>query len=407
MKQSGDDELERQVRRAWSSLVDRADAIADDISLTLIEKDPQWYADGGGLRADVRASTREHVRRGILTMAGHVDPDRKAPEVWRETGRRRARQGVPLELVLNAYTLGTRVLWEALLEQGRRQDLGVDDRVLLIAGQRIWNALDVQNAVVVDAYRRESARLERRDLHRQQSYLDGLVGGRASDPDFAREAAEILGVAVDDRVACVAAPFDESLDEPLRAPDDRFERAGRVSHWHVRGGIYFGLVSLAGTDVAGLVAALEPIAAGRVGVAAADGIAGFAAAYVLATRAAHTVPRGQTHVVAVQDRLPEVLLGGSPDVASLLVDESIGPLLAQPAHQAEVLLETLRALLQHHGSPTHAAETLFCHRNTVIYRLKQIEHLTGRSIQVPRDRLLLMLGLIAAGRSEREPAAGS
>jgi hypothetical protein len=386
-----DDELERQIRHAWASL---------------IEKNPQWYADGGGLRADVRASTREHIRRGIHTMAGDVDPDRKAPEVWRETGRRRARQGVPLELVLNAYTLGTRVLWEALLEQGRNQDLGVDDRVLLMAGQRIWNALDVQNAVVVDAYRRESARLERRDLQRQQSYLDGLVGGRGSDPDFAREAAEILGVAVDDSVACVAAPFDELLDEPLRAPDDRLERAGRVSHWHVRGGIYFGLVALGGTDVADLVAALEPIAAGRVGVAtSAEGIAGFAAAYALATRAAHTVPRGETHVVAVHDRLPEVLLGGSPDVASLLVEESIGPLLAHPAQQAEVLLETLRALLQHNGSPTHAAVALFCHRNTVIYRLKQIEQLTGRSLQVPRDRLLLVLGLIAAGRSGREPAA--
>jgi DNA-binding PucR family transcriptional regulator len=44
---------------------------------------------------------------------------------------------------------------------------------------------------------------------------------------------------------------------------------------------------------------------------------------------------------------------------------------------------------------------LYCHRNTVIYRLKQIEQLTQRSIQVPRDRLLLILGLMAVGRSSR------
>ena len=285
--------LERQIQLAWASLIDRADAIADDISLTLLEKGREWYDKAGDdLRADVRASTREHIRRGILTMAGRREPGKKATDVWRETGRRRARQGVPMELVLNAYSLGTRVLWEALLEQGARHDLGVDDHVLLMAGQRIWNALDVQNAVLVESYRRESARLQRRDMQRQQSFLDGLVEGRGADPQFAVEAAETLGVAVDEPVACVVAPFDESLDEPLRAPDDRLERAGRVSHWHIRGGAYFGLVPLGDTDAAGLVELLSPSAAGRAGVAtSADGIAGFASAYLLATRAAGRRPR--------------------------------------------------------------------------------------------------------------------
>ena len=55
-------------------------------------------------------------------------------------------------------------------------------------------------------------------------------------------------------------------------------------------------------------------------------------------------------------------------------------------------------LLAHDASPTHAAEQLFCHRNTVIYRMKQIESLTGRSLQDPRDKLLLSLGLLATGR---------
>jgi hypothetical protein len=406
-QQPPDADLERQIQRAWASLIDRAEAIADDISLTLFEKDREWYDKAGhDLRADVRTSTREHIRRGILTMAGQTEPGRKATDVWRETGRRRARQGVPMELVLNAYSLGTRVLWEALLEQGNRQDLGVDDHVLLMAGQRIWNALDVQNAVLVEAYRRESARLERRDLQRQQGILDGLVEGRGADPQFAREAAETLGVGLDEPLACVVAPFDESLDEPLRTPDDKLERAGRISMWHVRGGSYFGLVPLGESGLGGLVRLLEPVAAGRVGVAASpEGIAGFASAYLLATRAAQTVPRGRTQVVAVNDRLPEVLLAGSPELASLVIEESIGPLLAQPQHQADLLLETLMALIEHNASPTHAAEALYCHRNTVIYRMKQIQQLTGRSVHVPRDRLLLVLGLMAVGRSSRGAAA--
>jgi len=74
----------------------------------------------------------------------------------------------------------------------------------------------------------------------------------------------------------------------------------------------------------------------------------------------------------------------------------VGPILALP--HAEVLLDTLAALLAHNGSPTHAATALYCHRNTVIYRLKQLESLSGRSLQVPRDRLMLALGLMALGR---------
>ena len=402
-----DADLERQIEHAWSSLIDRADAIADDIALTLFEKDRDYYDKAGpDLRADVRTSTREHIRRGIRTMAGQVEPGKRATDIWRETGRRRARQGMPMELVLNAYSLGTRVLWEALLDRGATEDLGVGDHVLLMAGQRVWHALDVQNAVLVEAYRRESARLQRRDLQRQQSFLDGLAEGRGADPEFAGEAHDMLGVTGEEPVACVVAPFDESLDEPLRAPEDRLERAGHVSHWHVRGGTYFGLVQTKGIAMTELVAMLEPLAAGRIGVAMSpEGIAGFATAYKLAARAAQTVPKGRRQVVVVTDRLPEVLLSGNPEVAALLVEETIGPLLAQPAHQADLLLETLGALLEHNGSPTHSAEALFCHRNTVIYRMKQIETLTGRSLQRPRDRLLLGLGLMATGRSSRGVAA--
>lgn len=397
---AGSGALEQQIRRAWHSLLPQAHAIADDISLTLFEKDREWYERlGPELRADVRASTREHVRRGIRTMAGDIDPGKKATDVWRETGRRRARQGVPMELVLNAYSLGTRVLWEALLEQRSNPELGVDDHVLLMAGQRIWHALDVQNAILVDSYRRESTRLQRRDLQRQQSFLDGLVAGRGADPQFVGEARDILDIEPTEPVACVVAPFDDSLDEPLRAPEDRLERAGRVSHWHVRGGAYFGLVPLGAAGVPELMALLTPAVTGRVGVAAsADGLAGFATAFQLATRAAQTVPKGEQRIVTVTDRLPEVLLNGSPEVVPLLLAETLGPILALPAQQAQVLLETLGALLGHNGSPTHAAEALYCHRNTVIYRQKQIESLTGRSLQVPRDRLMLGLGLMASDR---------
>ena len=64
----------------------------------------------------MRQSTRVHIRRGLEVLSETDVPGRATVELWRETGRRRARQGVPMELVLNAYTLGSRILWQALIE---------------------------------------------------------------------------------------------------------------------------------------------------------------------------------------------------------------------------------------------------------------------------------------------------
>ena len=398
----GDDEvLRREVASAWATLLPSADAIADGITLTLFERDREVYDRAGpDLAAEIRESTRRHIRRGLESMAGRPGASHRAAELWRETGRERARQGVPMELVLSAYTLGTRVLWEALVARQHAGDLQVDGRVLVTAGQSVWASLDVQNALMIESYRRESARLERRDLQRQQTMLDAVVDGRAADPDFAAEARDVLGLAPGGDIACVVALYDGSLDEPFSPPEDRLERLGLVSFWHVRAGVHYGL--LAGWPLpadAALVELLGPGAKGRAAVATSpEGLAGVPTAYQLAVRAAETLSPGTRRLVAVADRIPEVLLAGNPHVVPMLLRESVEPLLAQPGVLARTLVETLRALLRHDGSPTHAAEELFCHRNTVIYRIRQIEQITGRSLADPRDKLLLALGLMAAGQ---------
>lgn len=386
-------DLGHLIERAWGSLLPHSDAIADDITLTLLDREKWYDAAGPEIRADLRLSTREHVRRGIRTMAGLADGVQTS-ELWRETGRRRARQGVPLELVLNAYTLGTRMLWEALVRQQRELDL--DDRVLVVAGRRIWSNLDVQNSVMSAAYRKESALLQRRDMQLQGRLLDGLVEGRGSDPEFAAEVTEVLGVAPDEPLACVVAAFDGNRDSPLRNPDAHLDEAGLGSYWQVRGDLHFGLVQLGTASIPDIATLLASCNAGRVGVAPSnDGLSGFCTAFQLAAYTVETVRRGRVDVASVEERLPQVLLAASPAVSALLVRRTLGPVLALPAPQSEVLIDTLRALLAHHGSPTHAAQQLFCHRNTVIYRMRQLQTLTDRNLADAQDRLLLTLALMA------------
>jgi hypothetical protein len=270
----------------------------------------------------------------------------------------------------------------------------VPDADLLGAARGVWADLDVQNAVLIEAYHRERDRVQRRDQQRQQTVLDGLVDGRGGDPTFAAGARVALGVATDHAVSCVVVLAGGEGADVVGPVEDRLHRQGLVAHWHVRSGVAYGLVSGALPGEAVLVDMLAPAATSRVAVAtSAGGLAGFGTAFQLALRAAETLPPGTPGTVGVTDRLPEVLLAGDSHVTPLLVAEAFGDLLAHP--QASTLLTTLRSLLAHDGSPTRAAEELYCHRNTVIYRMKQIERLTGRSLTDPRDKMLLWLAVTA------------
>ena len=322
-----------ELRRAWSLLLDQADTIADSITLTLFERDAELYERiGPELRADVRSSTRQHIRRGLQILSGQRELDTtdadSAVELWRETGRRRARQGVPLELVLNAYMLGARILWEALIARspGKQAGAPITDRILLRAGKTVWANLDLQNAVVIDSYRREAARMQRQDLQRQQTVLDALLEGRGADPEFAAEARSALDIDPEDAVACVVVLDHDAPGEVLGPAEDRLDRLGIAARWHVRSGVYFGLLSGDLPDEDGLVDLFAPHAAGRMGIAASpDGIAGFATAFQLATRAAETLTRGESKAVSVTERLAEVLLAGSPQVTPLLIGADARP----------------------------------------------------------------------------------
>jgi DNA-binding PucR family transcriptional regulator len=100
-------------------------------------------------------------------------------------------------------------------------------------------------------------------------------------------------------------------------------------------------------------------------------------------------------VAGLDDRLPEALLAEAPDLVPRLRRAALGDLLDLPAPDRETLLTTLRAVLDADGSPSHAATALYCHRNTVMYRLARLESLTGRRLADARDRLLLGLALVA------------
>jgi DNA-binding PucR family transcriptional regulator len=93
--------------------------------------------------------------------------------------------------------------------------------------------------------------------------------------------------------------------------------------------------------------------------------------------------------VAADDLLPERALAGDPDARQQMVLEVYLPLLRAKG----TLIETLDAYFSHGASIEGAARVLFVHANTVRYRLRRIEEVSGLSPAHPRDAYTLRVAL--------------
>ncbi|WP_438483915.1 helix-turn-helix domain-containing protein [Streptomyces sp. S186] len=95
--------------------------------------------------------------------------------------------------------------------------------------------------------------------------------------------------------------------------------------------------------------------------------------------------RGLPTGIARFDNSPAALLvAAAPDEAGRIARATLDGVLRLPADERDRLLETLTCWFAAAGSTAEAAERLYCHRNTVRYRLCRLEDLTGRSLRDPR-----------------------
>ncbi|CAA9443365.1 MAG: hypothetical protein AVDCRST_MAG37-1581 [uncultured Rubrobacteraceae bacterium] len=99
----------------------------------------------------------------------------------------------------------------------------------------------------------------------------------------------------------------------------------------------------------------------------------------------------------VEARLRE--LSRSPDLSPF--GEIVEPLLAYDRERRSDLIRTLRVYFASGANVSEAADRLFLHRNSMLYRLARVEKLTGLDLKDPRARLALQLGILFVGRHER------
>ncbi|WP_405016703.1 PucR family transcriptional regulator [Kitasatospora sp. NBC_00070] len=92
--------------------------------------------------------------------------------------------------------------------------------------------------------------------------------------------------------------------------------------------------------------------------------------------------------------LAALLRGVPAEVTAAFRQRLLAPLADHDREHSVSLLGTLRSFLDHDGSWARTSEALHVHVNTVHYRVRRIEELTGRSLARLEDRLDLRAALL-------------
>ncbi|MCA1713040.1 MAG: helix-turn-helix domain-containing protein [Actinobacteria bacterium] len=368
------------------ALLHDLDRLTDALVAAIVAEDPSYP---GLSAADLRASCSDNLRRVLQVLIDEC-PDPDPFDAPRATGSRRAEQGVPLESVLHAYRLGHRVIWDGLVALARGGEAGVEP--LVEAASEVWAVVDRFSSAVADAYRKTAEDVARQDAGRRESLLDALLEGRGSERTVLAAAGAALDLPEQGRYAVVVLD-GHALARPA---EDALSVRGYRTAWRSRADCEIGLVCLGRSAPSDVVTVLQGVLAARAGVSpAVDGLQEVDVAHRLAVTALRALPPGQVEVVELDARLPAALLVTAPDLAARIVQRALGPVLALDPREGGALLETLAVWLDTGGSAGRTAERLFCHRNTVLNRLRRIEALTGRSIERVDDLVEWSLALLA------------
>ena len=316
----------------------------------------------------------------VITFLACVVADRPlaADEiaVFQRSGRQRLEMGMPLESVLHAYRIAGREAWTAICDAVQPGE----DRLLGGLGARWIDMVDRVSTALAQAYLAAShERLRRLDARRRElvealltatepsevaavslrfstvlagSYVPVVVAGSTAAADIdvllATSVTGTLGGHRGDRVLLLV-PSTMVGPEP---------RPGALVAW--------GRPALCGPELLQEVSHVEDL----VGAALSEG---------------HT-----EGVFGPDDLLIEQLLLGNERVADALRRRVFEQLAARDS--GNVLGTTLRTYLNC-GSIPDTARSEHVHANTVGYRLSRVRDLTGLDPRVPRDAVLLVLGL--------------
>jgi hypothetical protein len=372
--------------RSWDYLVGSTSRTRDQAVTAAVA---QIRSQVSGLRSGPADKIRQGVDAVIDEVIVHLAGDGSSWEASRRAGRRNATARVPIEDMLCAFNLCAAELWSKCTADdliGRTShDIAADAR-------RFWDVFERATSEAVTAYRmveQDRATVER---SRRERIVKRILHGSGHAGMRWDELGNLCGLPRVSRAVVAVAEHGGPAPFLLK---DHLRRRGVFSVWFEDTAGSVGVIRVGPGGVDEVVRALSKldtavIAVGPVANRPGELPRSFELAELLF--GARSTPCGV--VTFAQDPLGP-LVAAAPVAASVLVRETLGGVLGLPAAERDSLLATLEAFVEMSGSTSSAAARLFCHRNTVLNRLRRIEDVTHLSVSRADDLARLWLALRA------------
>ncbi len=289
---------------------------------------------------------------------------------YRESGEERARMGITSDEMLTAWRIGLKVTREEAYVLA--SELGIGDDVVLRFVEELLHWGDVGMLESASAHHEAELEMARHEQHHRANLVRGILFGTLG-PAAARVQAATYGLAADGPYCAVRAR--PTAEHGVRALEYQLGVADGA-------GPRRGLAALLDGDLAGFV--LAPVRDRLpvpIGVGPPSSLEGLENSFRLATRALESATAARlTGPVSIEQLglLPAVI--ADRDVGEEIGRRIVAPVLAQ-GKPGLTLLETVERYLENDLRLELTAEQLFLHVNTVRYRLRRFEELTGTSLR--------------------------
>ncbi len=376
------DVVRQRVAEVAATLCERADELATDLARA-ITRDVSLYQATTPLPLEVVvAGCAANVRSVLEAMATDSEFDPTAAEVL---GKERARDGVPLAAVLEAYRVGFHGVWDAAVKEAVTR--GHDGQALRVLTAKIFAAQDIFTNAMAVSYRDEQSRQAVGDESERLVLIDAVLHGRLFEQSNVWEAADCLRLPSEGPFVVIAAEVPVIGAEALPEIESKLRSIDVFSAWRLLPDVQVGIVHVKNDKhLDDTLALVSRMASNRVGVSARfDDLRETAHAL----RFARVMLRGHAdpgqQVSLFDGSILATAAVSAPEIMVSLVAPTIESFAELADNERDVLFETFRVWLENDGSLRAAGELLFCHPNTVRYRLHRIEQRTGRSLSRPRD----------------------